>query len=345
MDGQNPNIMIPAVMVGYEDGQRIKQNIDTALATLTFDAERKEFLSSLSIPAQCNRVRSPSFALYDNSAVSIFVSFAINGTTNDLIYDRANIGLFSGGARLTIVPDDGHKYNSYGAVNTEAIESCPAPGASGWRLDTGATFKEAIFSSEAFRDTNMIGEIVQLDIALATGENTYGTFFLIKKVELTNVGIAAQDNGRCASLQDLDMLNSTFTTSSLTDSEVVGSGTQDVEVNSRPARATEDIANEVGGLSGGFIFLVVVSLFAIPFATLVFLNHVKRRTERDEMERSSNHCELATNLENPMRVLDISEVTVNPVVPVPIPEEEKRNEYTFCSLIESLSSLSSLFAS
>jgi len=189
MDGQNADIMIPSVMVGNAAGQRIKQNIDTALATLSFDYERKEILSSfLSLPEQCNRVRSPSFVLYDNSAISIWVNFGINGMADDAVYDRANVGLFSKGERVTITPDDGHQYNTYGTVNTTTIETCPAPGIIGWREGTGSGFEKVVFSSDALQDANhMIGEIVQLDIALATGVDTYGSYFSIQRVETTTL--------------------------------------------------------------------------------------------------------------------------------------------------------------
>ena len=113
--GQNIDINIPAVMVGNADAERIRQSIGTALATLTFDAGQKEILSSfLPIPGECNRVRSPSFVLNANSSMSIWVNFGISGTSDNFIFDRANVGLFSGGKRVTIIPDDGHKYNSVG---------------------------------------------------------------------------------------------------------------------------------------------------------------------------------------------------------------------------------------
>ena len=237
--GQNVNINIPAVMVGNTDGQRIRQSIGTALATIIFDAERKEILSSfLPIPGECNRVRSPSFVLNANSSISIWVNFGISGTSDDFIFDRANVGLFSGGKRVTIIPDDGHKYNSVGEVSAEAnaIEGCPAPGVIGWRKRTGSSFVEVIFSSEALQAAaDMIGEFVQLDIALATGLETHGSFFSIKKVELANVGILMPDEGNLCSLPSATPSSSfpgdnlpftesdTFTTSALPDSDNNGS--------------------------------------------------------------------------------------------------------------------------
>ncbi len=235
MGEQNPNIEIPAVMVGYAAGQRIRQSIYKDLASLSYDAERKIILSShLSLPEQCNRVRSPPFALSDNSAISIWVNFGIEGMVDDSIYDRANVGLFSKGKRVTIAPDDGHRYNSYGVVNTNNVEACPAPGIIGWRKGTGSAVKKVTFSPDALKDTNLIYEIVELDIALASGAETHGSYFTIHKVELTNVGLLMPDagSGICATppasplpsfsspptSEDLDLgLNSTFTTPSLAD--------------------------------------------------------------------------------------------------------------------------------
>lgn len=197
MAGENEDILIPSVMVSMSDGSTIKQNIDT-LASLSFDATKKEMLSSfLGRQSECNIVRSPSFLLQENSTISIWVNFGIRGiTVNADLYDRANIGLFhvNGKDRVTITPDGGEKYNSNVAVNT--IGSCPAPGDTGWRDETGPVFKEVVFSSKALQDANMTGEIVQLEIALATGLLSYASFFSIQKIVVEHVGILAEDDGR-----------------------------------------------------------------------------------------------------------------------------------------------------
>ena len=352
---------------------------DTSLATL--DAERKEILSSfLSLPKQCNRVRSPSFVLYDNSAISIWVNFGINGMTDGFIYDRANVGLFSKGERVTIEPDGGHQYNSYGAVNSKNVETCPAPGNSGWRIGTGSAFKEVVFSSDALQDANMIGETVQLDIALATGVDTYGSYFSIQRVELTNVGIPMPDEGSvCAmasaapiqpspSSSSITELNSTFTTSSLPDSELPlpGSGLSAHQNDLIEGNIDKDqgqviggnVNNEdegrVGGLGGGLVFLILLAV-AIPVATLGYLTH-RRKKMREELEQARNFCELAngSDLENPMHVLEAVEVSLySAVVPVPVAvaekdeQDESQNDdtaddarRTFSALTESLSSSS-----
>uniref|UniRef100_A0A7S2PHM1 PA domain-containing protein n=1 Tax=Skeletonema marinoi TaxID=267567 RepID=A0A7S2PHM1_9STRA len=195
MAGKSNDIQIPSAMISVSDGGTIKQNIETSLASLSFDATKIETLSSsLAQNTQCNRVRSPAFLLKDDSAISIWVSFGIKGITAGAeLYDRANIGLFNGKDRVTITPDGGEKYNSNDEVST--LVSCPAPGDVGWREDTGPVFKEVVFSSKSLQDANMIGQMVQLDIALATGLLSYGSFFSIQKVEMENVGILAADEG------------------------------------------------------------------------------------------------------------------------------------------------------
>lgn len=337
--GQNVNINIPAVMVGNVDGQRIRQSIVTALATLTFDAQRKEILSSfLPIPGECNRVRSPSFVLNANSSISIWVNFGISGTSDDFIFDRANVGLFSGGKRVTIIPDDGHKYNSVGEVSAEAnaIEGCPAPGVMGWRKRTGSTFVEVIFSSEALQAAaDMIGEMVQLDIALATGLETHGSYFSIKKVELANVAIPMPDEGNLCSMASSTPSSSspgdnlpftesdTFTTSALPGSNLPGSdsngsskgdaGGVDSDSDQSNAGNTTEGASSGGGMYG---FLAILIL-AIPLATLLYVRH-KRRKEAEELHRVNNFSELAnpSDLENPMNTLDAVEVSL--AVPVSV---------------------------
>lgn len=335
--GQNVNINIPAVMVGNTDGQRIRQSIGTALATLTFDAERKEILSSfLQIPGECNRVRSPSFVLKANSSISIWVNFGISGTSDDFIFDRANVGLFSGGKRVTIIPDDGHKYNSVGEVSAEAsvLEGCPAPGVIGWRKRTGSSFVEVIFSSEALQAAaDMIGEFVQLDIALATGLETHGSYFSIKQVELANVGIPMPDEGNLCSMPSATPSSSlpgdnlpftesdTFTTSALPDSDNNGSSTDDIggvdsDSDQSNAGNTTEGASSGGGMHGALVFLVIFIL-AIPPATLLYVRH-KRRKEEEELHRANNFSELAnpSDLENPMNMLDAVEVSL--AVPVSV---------------------------
>lgn len=200
MGGNNDDIRIPSVMVSMLDGSTIKQNIKASLATLSFDATMKEALSSfLGLPTQCNRVRSPSFLLRSDSSISIWVSFDIKGVTYGFqSYDRANIGLFNGKNRVTLSPDGGVKYNSNDEVET--IGTCPSPGDNGWRENSGPVFKKVVFSSKALQDANMIGQMVQLDIALATGLMSYGSFFSIQKITLDNVGLPVTDNpnGLCA---------------------------------------------------------------------------------------------------------------------------------------------------
>jgi hypothetical protein len=323
--GQNVNINIPAVMVGNTDGQRIRQSIGTALATLTFDAERKEIMSSfLPIPGECNRVRSPSFVLNANSSISIWVNFGISGTSDDFIFDRANVGLFSGGKRVTIIPDDGHKYNSFGEVSAEVnvIEGCPAPGVTGWRKRTGSSFVEVIFSSEALQAAaDMIGEFVQLDIALATGLETHGSYFSIKKVQLANVGIPMPDEGNLCSMPSATPSSSfpgdnlpftesdTFTTSALP-GDNNGSSTDDVG----GVDSDSDQSNAGNTIALGFLAILIL---AIPLATFVYVRH-KRRKEAEALHRANNFSELAnpSDLENPMNTLDAVEVSL--AVPVSV---------------------------
>lgn len=201
MGGNNDDIRIPSVMVSMLDGNAIKQNIKASLASLSFDATIKEALSSfLGLPTQCNRVRSPSFLLRSDSSISIWVSFDIKGVTYGFqSYDRANVGLFNGQDRVTLTPDGGEKYNSNDKVDT--IGTCPSPGDAGWREDSGPIFKEVVFSSKALQDANMIGQMVQLDIALATGLMSYGSFFSVQKIKIENVGLPVNDanaDGLCA---------------------------------------------------------------------------------------------------------------------------------------------------
>lgn len=196
MAGENPDITIPAVMVSVSDGEIIKQHIASTLATLSFDASKIEMLSSnFGINQQCNRVRSPKFLLKENSLISLWVNFGIEGiSAGSEYYDRANVGLFNGSDYVTIFPDGGEKYNSYGEVEDVGLDSCPAPGVGGWRESSGPTFKKVAFSSPALNATSMFGQMVQLDIALATGLLSYGSFFSIQKIELTNVGILTADD-------------------------------------------------------------------------------------------------------------------------------------------------------
>ncbi len=201
MGGNNDDIRIPSVMVSMLDGITIKQNIKSSLASLSFDATMDEAVSSfLGLPTQCNRVRSPSFLLRSDSSISIWVSFDIKGVTYGFqSYDRANIGLFNGKDRVTLTPDGGEKYNSNDKVET--IGTCPSPGDNGWRENSGPLFKEVVFSSKALQDANMIGQMVQLDIALATGLVSYGSFFSIQKITLDNIGVPVNDanaDGICA---------------------------------------------------------------------------------------------------------------------------------------------------
>ena len=200
MAGDNDDIRIPSVMVSMLDGSTIKQNIEASLASLSYDATMTDTLSSfLGLSTQCNRVRSPSFLLRSDSTISIWISFGIKGITYGFqLYDRANVGLFNGKDRVTLRPDGGEKYNSDDKVET--IGSCPSPGDAGWREDSGPIFKEVVFSSKALQDANMIGQMVQLDIALATGLMSYGSFFSIQKIKINNVEIlvADEDDGLCA---------------------------------------------------------------------------------------------------------------------------------------------------
>ena len=195
MAGENPAINIPAVMVSTSDGNTIKQNINSTLASLSFDASKNDMLSSFSVAAQqCNRVQSPFFLLKEDTAISMLVNFGIKGiTTGSLLYDRANIGLFNGSDRITITPDGGETYNSN--LEVTPLVTCPAPGDSGWRENTGPNFKEVVFSAESLRDSGMLGQMVQLDIALATGKLSFGSFFSVQRIELQNVGILMEDQG------------------------------------------------------------------------------------------------------------------------------------------------------
>lgn len=197
MVGDNPNINIPAVMVSTSDGNNIKQIMNSTLASLAFDASKKEMISSFTgIAEQCNRVQSPPFLLRPDTTISLWVNFGIRGIiTGGQLYDRANVGLFNGKDRVTIKPDGGEKYNSNLEVPLlPSLSTCPAPGDSGWRESNGATFKEVVFSSNSLKDAGMAG-LVQLDIALATGMLSYGSFISVQRVELQNVGIMVEDKG------------------------------------------------------------------------------------------------------------------------------------------------------
>lgn len=198
MAGINEEIQIPSVMVSMSDGGILKQNVKTSLASLSFDATVTESLSSfLGLPKQCNRVRSPMFLLRDDSTISMWVSYGIKGITTGTsgaeLYDRANVGLFDGKNRVTITPDGGEKYNSNEKVET--LGYCPSPGDTGWREDTGLMFKQVMFSPKSLQGASMFGQMVQLDVALATGLLSFDSFFSIQKVELENVGILAADEG------------------------------------------------------------------------------------------------------------------------------------------------------
>eukprot|EP00986_Skeletonema_menzelii_P002423 scaffold652_cov142-Skeletonema_menzelii.AAC.10 len=195
MVGNNEKIQIPSVMVSMSDGRVLKQNVKTSLASLSFDATVTESLSSfLGRSKQCNRVRSPMFLLRDDSTISMWVSYGIKGITAGELYDRANVGLFDGQDRVTITPDGGEKYNSNDKVET--LGYCPSPGDTGWREDTGLIFKQAVFSPKSLQVANdMYGQMVQLDVALATGLLSFDSFFSIQKVELENVGILVADEG------------------------------------------------------------------------------------------------------------------------------------------------------
>jgi hypothetical protein len=160
MAGEDPNIKIPAVMVSTLDGNSIKQIMNSTLASLSFDASKKEMISSYTgIAAQCNRVQSPPFLLRPDTTISMWVNFAIRGIiTGGQLYDRANVGLFNGKDRLTIKPDGGEKYNS--KLEVPSLSSCPAPGDIGWRESNGATFKEVVFSSDSLQAAGMVGQMV-----------------------------------------------------------------------------------------------------------------------------------------------------------------------------------------
>lgn len=199
MMGYNEEIEIPAVMVSMSDGKILKENaITTSLASLSFDATVTESLSSLQgLSRKCHRVRSPMFLLRDDSTISMWVKYSIKGiTTGGVEYDRANVGLFDGINRTTITPDNGEKYNSDDKVET--LGYCPSPGDTGWREDTGLEFKQVVFSAKSLE--GVIGQMVQLDIALATGLLTFDSFFSIQKVELENVGILEAEEGDLCAL-------------------------------------------------------------------------------------------------------------------------------------------------
>lgn len=124
----------------------------------------------------------------------MWVNFGIKGIiTGGQLYDRANVGLFNGEDRVLIKPDGGEKYNSN--LEVPSLSTCPAPGDSGWRESNGATFKEVVFSANSLQDAGMVGQMVQLDIALATGMVSYGSFISVQRVELQNVGIMVEDKG------------------------------------------------------------------------------------------------------------------------------------------------------
>lgn len=347
MGEKNPDIKIPAVMVGYASGQRIKQSIYKDFASLSYDAERKEILSShLSLPEQCNRVRSPPFVLGDNSAISIWVNFGIDGMVDDSIYDRANVGLFSKGKRVIISPDDGHRYNSYGVVNTKNIETCPAPGIIGWRKASGPAVKKVTFSPGALQDTNLINEIVELEIALAIGAETHGSYFAIQKVELTNVGLLkpGAGGGICETptaapipfsspptSENLELeFNSTVTIPSLADGSVAQESEQE-RGSIYPGKDDFVDGNTIrdegrdGGIGGGLISAIMF-LFAILVATVAYVSR-KRRKFPDH-----NLCSLtrtnASDLENPVhaRDTDTADVSLTVAIPVSVLKEEEQNE-------------------
>jgi hypothetical protein len=271
---------------------------------------------------------------------------------------------------VTIIPDDGHKYNSVGEVSAEAnaIEGCPAPGVMGWRKRTGSTFVEVIFSSEALQAAaDMIGEMVQLDIALATGLETHGSYFSIKKVELANVAIPMPDEGNLCSMSSATPSSSlpgdnapftesdTFTTSALPGSNLPGSdsngsskgdvGGVDSDSDQSNAGNTTEGASSGGGMYG---FLAILIL-AIPLATLLYVRH-KRRKEEEELHRVNNFSELAnpSDLENPMNTLDAVEVSL--AVPVSVEKgrsckesenKSQSDERNLSAMTESLSFSSS----
>ena len=355
---QNPDITIPVVMVGYTAGQRIKQRMwYRDVVTLSYDAERKEIFSShRSLPEQCNRLRSPPFVLYDNSAISMWVNFGISGAADDSIYDRANVGLYSKGKRVTIAPDDGHRYNSFGEVNSKNVEACPAPGVMGWRKGTGSTFKKVVFSADALQDTNLIGEVVELDIAISSGVETHGSYFSIQKVELTNVGFLTPDDGSglCSTppptpatlppfsspplSENLDLgLNFNFTTSSLPDGssaqEQGGNGDLIEDISPGKDDLIEDNTDRDegqgrgGGIGGGLIF---VSTFCFTLAILVAVVAYFRLIRSRKRGVEHNYCESeianGSDLENPMHVLDAVEVSLNTaVIPASALRQEEEN--------------------
>ncbi len=343
VDEQNPDITIPSVMVGFAAGQRIKRSIYNYKdsVSLSYDAERKEILSShISLPGQCNRVRSPPFVLGDKSAISVWVNFGIDGMVDDSIYDRANVGLLSKGKRVTIAPDDGHLYNSFGMVNTKNIEACPVPGTIGWRKGTGPAVKKVTFSPNALQDTNLSNEIVELEFALASGTETHGSYFAIQKVELTNVGLLKPGTGGgiCetptaapltlsspSTSENLDLdLNSTVTTPSLADGSVAKESGQeqgsfytgkDDLVDDNTIRDGRD-RGVGGGLISAIIFLLVLAIIVVAAA---YVSRWRRKFP------DHNLCSLTngSDLENPVYAPDTADISLAVAIPVSVQKKEQ----------------------
>ena len=82
--------------------------------------------SSASLNNQCDQVRSPTIQLTATSTMSVENNYGIEGFDTQW-WDRANIGIVSGGTRSAVDPDGGRLYNASGAGAT-----CATAGQDGW---------------------------------------------------------------------------------------------------------------------------------------------------------------------------------------------------------------------
>jgi hypothetical protein len=144
--------------------------------------------SSTGLDNQCDQVTSPTVVFSASTTLTLSSNYDIEPVyTNSQWYDRANIGLNTGGNRSAVSPDSGRAYDASG-VNG----SCGTSGQNGW-AGANASWASSAFSASALGSSGLAGQEVQLDVRYGTDASLNGAGFWFDDVTLTDVYIQGTD--------------------------------------------------------------------------------------------------------------------------------------------------------
>jgi hypothetical protein len=143
--------------------------------------------SSSGLNDRCDQVRSPVIQLTAGSTLSLQNNYEIENFSGGQWWDRANVGIFDGGSRSAVNPNDGRLYNASGAGAT-----CATTGQSGW-ANVNGSWGASTWSAAALASASHAGKPVQLDIAYGTDSSVNGKGFWFDKVTVTNIELLVAD--------------------------------------------------------------------------------------------------------------------------------------------------------